>query len=90
MRETRRRWNEEWGDLDTEGNLWWTGSRKQGWIDVMGTNPLGWICESQNLFNLSIFSFLRVVSCRRPRCGTLFLFVGHRVTGVPVDVSLVQ
>jgi len=43
MRETRRRWNEEWGDLDTEGNIWWTGSRKQGWIDVMGTNPLGWI-----------------------------------------------
>ncbi|KXN92539.1 putative palmitoyltransferase ZDHHC20 [Leucoagaricus sp. SymC.cos] len=42
-REAKRQWNEEWGDLDSEGNLWWTGSKKQGWIDVMGSNPLGWI-----------------------------------------------
>ncbi|EKM75385.1 hypothetical protein AGABI1DRAFT_46537 [Agaricus bisporus var. burnettii JB137-S8] len=42
-REARRQWKEEWGDLDTEGNIWWTGSKKQGWIDVMGKNPLGWI-----------------------------------------------
>jgi hypothetical protein len=45
-RDAKRQWKEEWGDLDTEGNMWWTGSKKQGWIDVMGRNPLGWICES--------------------------------------------
>ncbi|KAF9450518.1 zf-DHHC-domain-containing protein [Macrolepiota fuliginosa MF-IS2] len=42
-REAQRQWNEEWGDLDTEGSIWWTGSWKQGWINVMGTNVLGWI-----------------------------------------------
>jgi len=45
-REARRRWNEDWGDLNSEGNLWWTGSKRQGWIDVMGTSPLGWIRKS--------------------------------------------
>jgi hypothetical protein len=56
-REARRHWKEEWGNLDTEGNMWWTGSKKQGWIDVMGRNPLGWICES--LPFLSLYSTTR-------------------------------
>ncbi|KZP33220.1 hypothetical protein FIBSPDRAFT_943624 [Athelia psychrophila] len=28
---TRRRWNEQWGRIDREGNIWWLGSRRRNW-----------------------------------------------------------
>ncbi|KIY48570.1 zf-DHHC-domain-containing protein [Fistulina hepatica ATCC 64428] len=40
---TRRRWDEEWGVPKTEGNIWWLGSGRREWEDVMGRNWLGWI-----------------------------------------------
>jgi len=42
----RQEWDREWGTISKEGNIWWLGSGKKGWVDVMGTNPLGWFCES--------------------------------------------
>jgi len=39
---TRRAWDEEWGALQTEGNIWWLGSRRTNWEQVMGKNPWGW------------------------------------------------
>jgi len=42
-RRTRKEWDDEWGDLDKEGHIWWLGSGKAGWEDVMGTNKWGWI-----------------------------------------------
>ncbi|PFH50212.1 hypothetical protein AMATHDRAFT_145711 [Amanita thiersii Skay4041] len=39
----RREWDMEWGDLDTEANIWWLGSKRKGWEDVMGLNKLGWL-----------------------------------------------
>ena len=48
-RRTKRQWDEEWGDPDTEGNLWWLGSLRANWEDVMGHNPLWWICERSTL-----------------------------------------
>ncbi|TFK26936.1 zf-DHHC-domain-containing protein [Coprinopsis marcescibilis] len=40
---TLKEWDQEWGKLDTEGNLWWIGGKRREWEHVMGTNPLGWI-----------------------------------------------
>jgi len=44
-RRTKRRWDEEWGKLTTEGNIWWLGSVMQNWRAVMGDDVLTWICE---------------------------------------------
>ncbi|KAJ6554392.1 DHHC palmitoyltransferase-domain-containing protein, partial [Mycena capillaripes] len=33
----------EWGAPDTEGNVWWAGSARAGWEDVMGKSVWGWI-----------------------------------------------
>ncbi|KAG9015877.1 hypothetical protein FRB90_004337 [Tulasnella sp. 427] len=40
---TRRAWDEEWGGLRTEGNIWWLGNTRTNWEQVMGKNPWGWI-----------------------------------------------
>jgi palmitoyltransferase len=42
---TKRTWDEEWGGMNTEGNIWWLGSVRKNWESVMGTNILWWICE---------------------------------------------
>lgn len=44
-REARRQWDQEWGRIDEEGNLWWLGSRKENWISVMGPSKWAWFCE---------------------------------------------
>lgn len=41
----RRRWDQEWGKLGTEGNLWWLGSKRANWEAVMGKSKWGWFCE---------------------------------------------
>lgn len=43
-----RQWDQEWGRLSKEGNIWWRGDAYEEWVDVMGKNPLGWICEYQS------------------------------------------
>lgn len=43
-KELRRRWDEEWGRIGKEGNLWWLGSSKANWQAVMGTNKWTWFC----------------------------------------------
>ncbi|KAF8130173.1 DHHC palmitoyltransferase-domain-containing protein [Boletus edulis] len=42
-RRTRRQWDEEWGRIGIEGNLWWLGSGKANWEAVMGKNVWRWI-----------------------------------------------
>ncbi|KAF7290273.1 Palmitoyltransferase [Mycena indigotica] len=42
-RATLRTYDAEWGAPDTEGNLWWPGSYRAAWEDVMGAGWLGWI-----------------------------------------------
>lgn len=44
-RYSRKEWDREWGDLDTEGHIWWMEDRRAAWEDVMGTNVWGWFCE---------------------------------------------
>ncbi|KAK0480312.1 zf-DHHC-domain-containing protein [Armillaria novae-zelandiae] len=39
----QRSWDEEWGRIGREGNLWWSGSGRKGWEDVMGDWWVGWI-----------------------------------------------
>ncbi|KAF9525142.1 DHHC palmitoyltransferase-domain-containing protein [Crepidotus variabilis] len=39
----RQQWDQQWGSLHTEGNIWWRGSKWTEWIDVMGVNKLGWL-----------------------------------------------
>ncbi|KAF8334416.1 zf-DHHC-domain-containing protein [Amanita rubescens] len=41
-RYSRKEWDNEWGDLDTEGHIWWMEDRRTAWEDVMGTNIWGW------------------------------------------------
>ncbi|KAF8588037.1 zf-DHHC-domain-containing protein [Ramaria rubella] len=38
-----KRWDGEWGRIDTEGNLWWLGSKRANWEATMGRNKWGWI-----------------------------------------------
>ncbi|KAG8898124.1 hypothetical protein FRB99_007651 [Tulasnella sp. 403] len=42
MHRTRKTWDKEWGELTTEGNIWWLGSARKNWEQVMGKNPIGW------------------------------------------------
>ncbi|KAI0032116.1 DHHC palmitoyltransferase-domain-containing protein, partial [Vararia minispora EC-137] len=42
-RATRARWDAEWGRIDREGNLWWTGSLRRHWEAVMGRNKWTWV-----------------------------------------------
>jgi palmitoyltransferase len=44
-KETKKRWDAEWGKIDTEGNLWWLGSSRANWESVMGKNVWWWFCE---------------------------------------------
>ena len=39
---TKRQWDEEWGSIATEGNIWWLGSYKKNWEAVMGHKILEW------------------------------------------------
>ncbi|KAG7451015.1 zf-DHHC-domain-containing protein [Guyanagaster necrorhizus] len=39
----QRLWDAEWGRIGREGNLWWLGSGRKGWEDVMGDWWVGWI-----------------------------------------------
>lgn len=41
-RETRRRWNQEWGRIGKEGNIWWLGDYRTNWEAVMGRNVWWW------------------------------------------------
>ncbi|KNZ76633.1 Palmitoyltransferase PFA3 [Termitomyces sp. J132] len=41
-RRKTRSYDEEWGRIGREGNIWWLGSGKKGWVDVMGYNVWGW------------------------------------------------
>ncbi|TFK48207.1 zf-DHHC-domain-containing protein [Heliocybe sulcata] len=41
-RRTRKQWDEEWGALGQEGNLWWLGSCRANWESVMGGSVVGW------------------------------------------------
>ncbi|TFK71228.1 zf-DHHC-domain-containing protein [Pluteus cervinus] len=38
----QQEWDEEWGVMATEGNIWWLGSGRRGWEDVMGKSRWGW------------------------------------------------
>ncbi|KIJ41148.1 hypothetical protein M422DRAFT_256000 [Sphaerobolus stellatus SS14] len=38
----KEQWNVEWGKVEKEGNLWWSGSQRENWEQVMGRNPFGW------------------------------------------------
>lgn len=57
----QKAWDEEWGSIDKEGNLWWLGSGKKEWEEVMGKNPWGWFCEYFHIsFSSSFFLQLSV------------------------------
>jgi len=41
-RRMRKQWDEEWGSLGREGNLWWLGSYRANWESVMGSSVIDW------------------------------------------------
>ncbi|KAJ4480870.1 zf-DHHC-domain-containing protein [Lentinula aciculospora] len=48
-RRVKTEWDQEWGRIDREGNMWWVGSKLKAWEETMGTakrtveNPWGWL-----------------------------------------------
>ncbi|KJA25008.1 hypothetical protein HYPSUDRAFT_200244 [Hypholoma sublateritium FD-334 SS-4] len=42
-KQTIQEWNQEWGTLDREGNIWWLGNTHEEWTSVMGSSWIGWI-----------------------------------------------
>ena len=43
---TRQEWDEQWGRIGKEGNLYWLGSARKNWEAVMGDKWYQWIRES--------------------------------------------
>ncbi|KAI6148075.1 DHHC palmitoyltransferase-domain-containing protein [Pisolithus tinctorius] len=41
-RRTRRRWDQEWGRIGKEGNIWWLGNHRANWEAVMSKNVWWW------------------------------------------------
>ncbi|KIJ61195.1 hypothetical protein HYDPIDRAFT_96950 [Hydnomerulius pinastri MD-312] len=41
-RRTQKQWDNEWGEIGREGNLWWLGSGRANWEAVMGKNMWWW------------------------------------------------
>ncbi|KIM57547.1 hypothetical protein SCLCIDRAFT_1132611 [Scleroderma citrinum Foug A] len=41
-RRTRQRWNQEWGRIAKEGNIWWLGGDRENWESVMSKNRWWW------------------------------------------------
>jgi hypothetical protein len=82
---TLRRWNHEYGELKTEGNRWYVGGPGREWRQLMGDDPIGWICESQWITGLdlanSILQYLSV-SQRGMACnGNRIRALGRMVRG---------
>lgn len=44
-KEVKKGWDREWGELETEGNIWWLGSARQNWEQRMGKRVWGWFRE---------------------------------------------
>ncbi|KAG8742383.1 palmitoyltransferase pfa5 [Ceratobasidium sp. 414] len=40
--EQRKRWDEEWGRIEREGNLWWLENARTNWEQVMGHSVWEW------------------------------------------------
>ncbi|KAI6041765.1 DHHC palmitoyltransferase-domain-containing protein [Pisolithus marmoratus] len=41
-RKARSQWNQEWGRISKEGNIWWLGNYRANWEAVMGKNVWWW------------------------------------------------
>ncbi|KAI5476748.1 vacuole protein, palmitoyltransferase domain containing [Pseudohyphozyma bogoriensis] len=41
-RRAKKVWDQQWGRIGKEGNLWWLGSSRANWEMVMGKDKLGW------------------------------------------------
>lgn len=50
--EVKRRWDNEWGRIGKEGNLWHLGSKRENFEMVMGKNKWGWFCMSSLIVRL--------------------------------------
>ncbi|ELU39951.1 zf-DHHC domain-containing protein [Rhizoctonia solani AG-1 IA] len=44
--QTRKRWDQEWGRVEREGNLWWLENARTNWEQVMGHKVYEWFRES--------------------------------------------
>lgn len=70
----RRQWNEQWGRIDHEANIWWLGSSRKNWESVMGKSVWWWIREPPRLPGVVqtpadlLFHFLLPSSADRKEC----------------------
>lgn len=44
-KQTKKQWDDEWGRIGFEGNLWWLGSARKNWEAVMGDKVYQWFRE---------------------------------------------
>ena len=70
-RRTKQEWDEQWGRIGKEGNLYWLGSARKNWEAVMGDKWYQWIRESYlyasaNTTLILVFSASWTDSRRRP------------------------
>jgi hypothetical protein len=45
-RQTRRKWDEDYGRIGREGNMWWLGTVRANWEQVFGPKPWTWLRTS--------------------------------------------
>ncbi|KAF8309390.1 zf-DHHC-domain-containing protein [Clavulina sp. PMI_390] len=50
-RQKRREWNNEWGRIGKEANLWWLGSYRRNWEALMGPSWVYWVFPIGNAFS---------------------------------------
>jgi hypothetical protein len=64
-KQTMKDWNDDWGRIGKEGNIFWREGARENWRGVMGGEKLGWICGFALtrflLFNCSVISANRQV-----------------------------
>ena len=73
-RQLHKGWDEEWGAIGKEGNIWWLGSGMKGWVDVMGSNRWGWIRECFSVLAQHFSTLVCFQSCRLARATSSVIF----------------
>ena len=46
-----KEFDQEWGTLNKEANLWWLGKNRKNWTAVMGTKALAWMRPYTNILH---------------------------------------
>jgi palmitoyltransferase len=62
-----KNFDQEWGKLSTEANMWWLGDKKSNWKLVMGPKVLAWIRRSSSHLTAGYNRLMRVNAVPPPK-----------------------